>query len=312
MSANQLEYHLLYRLKFRQLRLLVAVDEQRNILRASEHLNIAQPAATKSIRELENVLDVSLFDRSSRGVTPTLYGEVVINHAKLILSQVRQISEDITSISQGVTGHINVGTLLAASPTLIPQSVLKLQEERPNITVTIIEGTNDKLMPALRTGDIDLVVGRLPQYREREGISQDIIYDEPIAIVARKDHPLSVKHKLSFSDLKDYDWILPPPTTSLRRQIESEFRNAGLEPPRQTIESISILTNFKLLCDTDMIAAMPVHVVDNNDDLTKLAMTFDAATSAVGVSYRSNHTPSTAVSYFIETLKTVANELNTS
>lgn len=312
MSASQLEYHLLYRLKFRQLRLLVAVDEQRNILRASEQLNIAQPAATKSIRELEDILGVSLFDRSSRGVTPTLYGEVVINHAKLILSQVRQISEEVTSISQGVTGHINVGTLLAASPTLIPQSVLKLKEERPNITVTIIEGTNDKLMPALRTGDIDLVVGRLPEYREREGISQDVIYDEPIAIVARKDHPLSVKSKLNFSDLKEYDWILPPPTTSLRRQIESEFRNAGYEPPRQTIESISILTNFKLLCETDMIAAMPVHVVDSNDALTKIAMTFDATTSAVGVSYRSNYTPSTAVSHFIETLKTVAKELNNS
>ena len=310
MSATQLENHLLHRLKFRQLRLLIAVDEQRNILRASEQLNIAQPAATKTIRELEDVLGVSLFDRSSRGVAPTLYGEVVINHAKLILSQVRQISEDITSISHGVTGHINIGTLLAASTTLIPQSVLQLKKERPNITVTIIEGTNDKLMPALRTGDIDLVVGRLPEFRERKGISQDVIYDEPIAIVVRKDHPLATNSKLSFAELKGYDWILPPSTTSLRRQIESEFRNARLEPPQQSIESISILTNFKLLTETDMIAAMPMHVVNNNDDLTSLSITFKAATSAIGVSHRTKNTPSKAVSHFIETLKSVAKEMN--
>lgn len=306
MSASQLEYHLLYRLKFRQLRLLVAVDEQRNILKASEQLNIAQPAATKSIRELEDILGVSLFDRSSRGVTPTPYGEVVINHAKLILSQVRQISEEVTSIAQGVTGHINIGTLLAASPTLIPKSVLKLKKERPNITVTIIEGTNDKLMPALRTGDIDIVVGRLPEFREREGISQDVIYDEPIAIVARKNHPLLGENNLEFARLKEFDWILPPTSTSLRRQIESEFRNEGLEPPRESIESISILTNFKLLRETDMIAAMPLHVAEHNDDLAVLPISFKGATSDVGVSYRSNYTLSTAVSYFIETLKNVA------
>lgn len=306
MSASQLEYHLLYRLKFRQLRLLVAVDEQRNILKASEQLNIAQPAATKSIRELEDILGVSLFDRSSRGVTPTPYGEVVINHAKLILSQVRQISEEVTSIAQGVTGHINIGTLLAASPTLIPKSVLKLKKERPNITVTIIEGTNDKLMPALRTGDIDIVVGRLPEFREREGISQEVIYDEPIAIVARKNHPLLSENKLGFAKLKNFDWILPPTSTSLRRQIESEFRNEGLEPPKENIESISILTNFNLLRETEMLAAMPLHVAEHNDDLAVLPISFKGATSDVGVSYRSNYTLSTAVSYFIETLKNVA------
>lgn len=310
MSASQLEYHLLYRLKFRQLRLLVAVDEQRNILKASEQLNIAQPAATKSIRELEDILGVSLFDRSSRGVTPTPYGEVVINHAKLILSQVRQISEELTSIAQGVTGHINIGTLLAASPTLIPKSVLKLKKERPNITVTIIEGTNDKLMPALRTGDIDIVVGRLPEFREREGISQDVIYDEPIAIVARKNHPLLGENNLEFARLKEFDWILPPTSTSLRRQIESEFRNEGLEPPRESIESISILTNFKLLRETDMLAAMPLHVAEHNDDLAVLPISFKGATSDVGVSYRSNYTLSTAVSYFIETLKNVATNID--
>lgn len=310
MSASQLEYHLLYRLKFRQLRLLVAVDEQRNILKASEQLNIAQPAATKSIRELEDILGVSLFDRSSRGVTPTPYGEVVINHAKLILSQVRQISEEVTSIAQGVTGHINIGTLLAASPTLIPKSVLKLKKERPNITVTIIEGTNDKLMPALRTGDIDIVVGRLPEFREREGISQDVIYDEPIAIVARKNHPLLGENNLGFAKLKEFDWILPPTSTSLRRQIESEFRNESLEPPRESIESISILTNFKLLRETDMLAAMPLHVAEHNDDLAVLPISLKGATSDVGVSYRSNYTLSTAVSYFIETLKNVAAEID--
>jgi len=306
MSSSQLEYHLLHRLKFRQLKLLVTVDEQRNILKASAVLNMAQPAATKNIRDLEDVLGVSLFDRSSRGVTTTIYGEVMIKHAKLILSQIKQVSEELTSLAHGISGHINVGTLLAASPTLIPQSMLVLKKERPNISLTITEGTNDRLMPALRSGELDIVIGRLPEFREREGLSQEELYNEPISVVVRRGHPLLEKNSLTFKDLKEFDWILPPPQTSLRRQIETAFRDAGIEPPVNNFESISILTNFKLLKETDMIAAMPFQVVENNSELCRLAISLEASTTAIGVTYRTQNTPSPAVSYFIKTLKKVA------
>ncbi|MDG1858525.1 MAG: LysR substrate-binding domain-containing protein [Emcibacteraceae bacterium] len=308
MSASQLEYHLLYRLKFRQLRLLVAVDEQRNILKASEQLNIAQPAATKSIRELEDVLGVSLFIRSSRGVSPTLYGDVAIKHAKMILSQIKQISEEIISLAHGVTGHINVGTLLAASPILIPKSILKLKEERPNITVTVMEGTNDKLMPALRTGDLDVVIGRLPEYREREGLTQHPLYEEPISIVVRKGHPIEDKPNITIEDLSKLEWILPLPQTSLRRQIETEFRNAEIEPPVNAIESVSILTNYEILLESDMVAAMPYQVAKNNQKLTILPFTFSDASSTIGVTVKAQENLSPAVEYYIETLKEVAQE----
>lgn len=309
MSSSQLEYHLLYRLKLRQLRLLVAVDQHRNILKASKQLNMAQPAATKNIRDLEKLLDVSLFDRSSRGVTPTHYGDVVIKHAKLILSQIKKTSEEITSLTEGVSGHLNIGTLLAASPTLVPQSILALNQERPNITISIIEGTNDKLMPALRTGDIDLVVGRLPEFRGREGLAQQPLYDEPIVIVVRNDHPLIKLKTLTFADLIKYDWILPPPQTSLRRQLEAEFRNADLEPPTNTIESISILTNFKLIAESDMIAAMPLHVVSHNPNLTSLQLQLTSARSTIGVTYRKNDNLSPALEYYIQTLIKTAKTL---
>ena len=308
MASSELEYHLLSRLKLRQLRLLVAVDQHRNILKASEQLNMAQPAATKNIRDLEKLLQVSLFDRSSRGVTPTRYGDIVIKHAKLILSQIKQTSEEITTLSQGITGHINVGTLLAASPTLIPQSVLELKKKRPNITVSIIEGTNDKLMPGLRAGDIDLVIGRLPEFREREGLTQKALYDEPIVIVACKEHPLTKIKKITFKRLAEYDWILPPPQTSLRRQLEAEFRNAGHEPPTTSVQSISILTNFKLISETDMIAAMPLHVVSSNPLLTPLSVELLSANSAIGVTYRTGAVLSPAVEYYIETLVNVAKQ----
>ena len=218
------ENFLLGRLKLRQLRLLTAVAEAGTVLKGSQVLNIAQPAATKSIKELEDALGVQLFERSSRGVTPTDFGHVMIKHAKLILTQLRHASEEMQSLDEGLSGRVYVGTLLAASPSLLPRALAVLRVRRPGIAVTVTEGTIDRLMPSLRTGDIDVVLGRLSEYREREGLEQELLYLDSISIVVRADHPLTKRRDLKLDDLVDQAWIMPPPQTSLRRQLDFAFR----------------------------------------------------------------------------------------
>lgn len=310
MTPLVLENHLLSRLKLKQLKLLVTVGEQKNILRAAQVLNMAQPAATKTIREIEATLGVALFERSSRGVAPTLYGEIIIRHAKLILSQLRHASEELLSLQEGTTGKIAVGTLLAAAPTLLPRSIALLKKERPNIIISVVEGTNDKLMPMLRVGDLDLVLGRLPEYREREGLTQEVLYYEPVCIVARRDHPLANRTDLTMADLADQEWILPPPQTSLRRQIESAFRKAGIEPPSRAVESVSVLTNHTLLMETDMVACMPFQVVETQEQLCRLPISLKAALGPVGVTLRSAPSLTPAALYFLGALRRVAAEMN--
>lgn len=300
------ENFLLSRLKLRQLKLVVTVAQEGNILRGSQVLNIAQPAATKSIKELEEALGVQLFERSSRGVTPTLYGDVIIRHAKLVLTQLRHASEELQSIESGLSGRVFVGTLLAASPTLLPRSLALLRERRPGIAVTVMEGTIDKLMPALRTGDLDVVLGRLPDFREREGVEQEVLYHEPIAIVARQDHPLTAKADLGLADLAGQPWILPPPETSLRRQLMVAFRRAEVEPPVDVVESLSILTNHTLLLESDMIAAMPYQVASVQPGLAVLPISLDATASRIGATTRSSVAPSAALACFMEITREVA------
>jgi DNA-binding transcriptional LysR family regulator len=305
-----LENRLEARLKLKQLRLLVRAGEQNNILRAAQLLNMAQPAATKIIRDLETALGVSLFDRSSRGVTPTLYGEVIIKHSKLILAQLRHASEEILSIKEGTTGKITVGTLLAAAPTLLPRSILKLKQERPNISFNVVEGTNDMLMPMLRVGDLDLVLGRLPEYREREGLVQEVLYYEPVSIVARKEHPLAGRDTLSLADVAQEEWILPPPQTSLRRQFEAAFRKVGLEPPVRAVESISILSNHTLLLHSDMLGVMPYQVVEAQHGLVRLPINLKVAAGPVGITFRAHAEPTPAAANFVEILRRVASEMS--
>lgn len=303
------ENFLLSRLKLRQLRLLTAIADEGTVLKGSQALNIAQPAATKSIKELEDALGVQLFDRSSRGVTPTDFGQVMIKHAKLILTQLRHAGEELQSLEEGLSGRVHVGTLLAASTSLLPRALARLRERRPGIAVTVDEGTIDRLMPGLRTGDIDVVLGRLPEYREREGLRQEVLYLDTVSIMVREGHPLTQRRDLTLADLVDQAWVMPPPQTSLRRQVDHAFRHEGLEPPQDVIESVSILTNHALLMSTDMLATMPHQVGIGQAGLTALPVILEGANSRIGATTHAHGELSAAARYFMAVVHEVAAEI---
>jgi DNA-binding transcriptional LysR family regulator len=153
------------RLKLRQLRLLVAVGQYGSIQHAARELRISQPAATKLIKDLELDFEVRLFDRTNRGVIPTAHGDALIRHGKLILAQVSNAAQELDDLSEGSSGRVVIGTLLAAAPELLPRAIETLLDERPRVAIKVVEGTNDVLMPALFAGEIDMIIGRLPAYR---------------------------------------------------------------------------------------------------------------------------------------------------
>jgi DNA-binding transcriptional LysR family regulator len=301
------------RLKLKQLRLLVAVAEHSSILHAAKTLNISQPAATKLIKDLEADFGVILFDRTNRGAIPTNYGEALVRHGKLILTQISNAAQELDNLNEGKGGRVVIGTLLAASAKLLPHTIARVHEARPNVTIVIREGTNDVLMPALQNGDVDLVLGRLAEYRHRKNIRQEELLPEEFCIVARKNHPLTTQSELASMDaLKQFGWILPPGDTTLRRQLEKEFLDAGHSPPENTVESVSFLTNRELLKVTDMLCAMPQHVVQDelaSGELVSLPSKIASSLTPVGVSYRREGGLSPAAEVFLQELKSTADDI---
>ena len=309
MLPANIERHLVSRLKIKHLKLLVTVGEQNNIYKASQLLHMAQPAVTKTIRDMENALELTLFNRSSRGVTPTGYGEVLIKHSKLILAQVRHVSEELVSLHEGVSGHINVGTLLAASPWLLPKSLASIKASRSQISITVTEGTSTLLLPRLLIGEIDVVVGRLPEVQDIEEIESVPLYYEPVSLVVRAGHPLLKRNKLDLKDLVQQSWILPSEGTVLRREIENAFHTANLPVPVNTIESVSVLTNRTLLQETDMIGSMPDAVLKTYEEvglLARLPVHIKANLAPVGYSVLVGRELTPAVQYFLQVLKNTA------
>lgn len=287
----------LTRLKLRQLRLLVAVSTHGNIQNAARTLGISQPAATKMIQDLELDFEVKLFDRTNRGVVPTVFGETMIRHGKLIFAQISNAAQELDDLSEGSAGRVVVGTLLAASASLLPEAIEILLAERPNVAVKVTEGTNEVLMPGLLSGEIDMVVGRLPSHRHRDKIRQEKLFEDRILAVVGPGHPLAGKDGISFAQTKPFGWILPPLETTLRRQVDHFFIGQQQYLPGLSIESVSYLTNRTLLQSRYLIGLMPAQVVADDlahGHLAQLDWTVPFGHGPIGVSLRATDTLSPA------------------
>jgi len=297
------------RLKLKQLRLLVTVGQYGNIQSAARELQISQPAATKLIQDLELDFEVILFERTNRGVIPTVYGDALIRHGKVILAQVSNAAQELDDLTEGSSGRVVVGTLLAAAPNLLPSAIEAVFADRPNVAIKVVEGTNDALMPALFSCEIDMIVGRLPAYRARARLVQEKLFDDRVLAVVGKQHPLAGKQSVSFKQIRSFGWILPPLETTLRRQIDQFFVSQNQYVPQTVFESVSYLTNRSLLQTRDLIGLMPEQVACSdveNGMLVEVDWAVPFGEGPVGISYRGPDSLSPAGTEFLKALRQVA------
>lgn len=297
------------RMTLRNLRLIEVIAREGNLVRAAQTMNMTQSAVTKALQEVEATVGAMLFERSNRGVVATAAGNALIAHASVILAQMQHAGQELADLRDGTSGTVAVGTLLAASAALLPRAILHVRASRPNLTIRILEGTNDTLMPLLRNGALDMVVGRLPVWRERDGLAQEELYDDHAVIVARQGHPLASREHLTLADLADQQWILPRPETTLRRQIDESFQAAGLRAPTAGVESMSVLTNRELLLASDFLAIWPIEIARlelRPGALRRLPLDLPSTRRPVGISTRANARLTPAAALFIAALRAAA------
>ncbi len=314
MPSLRLERWIARKLRLRHLEIIAEVYDFRSILKASKRLNVTQPAVTKAVKDIEATLGLQLFERTTRGLLPTVYGEIFARHAKTVLAQLRYAAEELENLRIGYSGHVTVGTVLAASASLLPEAVAMLKKDRSAIAITIVDGTYDVLLPALVVGDVDMVLGRLPEAGRRPGLLYEELHAEPICLAVRKNHPLAGKKSLRLADLVDQPWVLPGQESSLRRQIEKMFIEEKLDLPRNVITSMSVLVNRVLLRKSDCIAILPYHVARDDVEqglLALLSVKLNPLQIPVGAILRAPGELPPAARALMECLKVVGRELNT-
>ena len=312
MTSTRLERWITRKFRLRHLELIAELYDCRSILKASRRLSLTQPTVTKALQDVESTLGVRLFERSNRGLEPTPYGEIFARHAKIVLAQLRHAAEELEGLRAGYSGRVTVGTLLAASASILPDAIALLKKQRPGVAISVVVGTYDILMPSLLVGDLDMVLGRLPAEGRSRALVYEEFYAEPVCIVTRRGHPLARKRRLSLRDLANEAWLLPLPETALRRQIERAFLDANAPLPRNVIESISILTNRVLLRRSDCIGVMPYHVALDDVEhelLSILPVKLKSIESPVGAMLRAPGELPPAANALLECLRIAARDV---
>jgi DNA-binding transcriptional LysR family regulator len=307
------DWFLRSRLKMRHVHLVVAVEDLRSIHKAAARLRMTQPAATKLLSDLEHVLALKLFERTTRGIIPTPHGESLARHARAILGTLDHARDELAAISTGSTGRLNAGMLLVVAPVLMPRALLAFKRRNPRVTVHLQEGTLGTLLPMLRAGELDVVVGRLTSDFATTGLHFEHCYDEAMAVVARRGHPLRGRRRVTLAELAHVSWILPAPEAAYRHRIDAAFRQGGVEPPAQLIESMSILTNTTLLQESDMLGVMPQNIARHygkSGALAVLKVPLPLPSGPVGIITRADQPPVPALDDLVAALRATGRSLS--
>ena len=259
MSTNSIDGFEHIGLKPRQLQLIVALDDLRSISKVAHYVKITQPAVSKALAELERDLGLQLFERTNRGIIPTVYGECLVRHARIVLVEFMHSRDELRGLQFGVSGRINVGALSATAPSILPQALALLKQKSPVIHVQVQEGTMDTLLPQLWLGKLDFIVGRLASHLS-EGLAEQILAQESSLIVCAPSHPLAKRKKVGWRELKGYPWVLPPAGTLLREPLEQAFEFHHLPHPLDTIETLSVQITLSYVQCTQALAVLPSSV----------------------------------------------------
>jgi DNA-binding transcriptional LysR family regulator len=295
-------------LKTRHLVLLVELGRHGSIMHAAEAANLTQPAASKLLGELEHALGVQLFERLPRGVAPTWYGKVLIRRAGAALAEMDAAHQEVMELLSGLRGRVDVGAVLTPSTSLIPPAVTRLKSRHARVHVSITVDTSKLLVTRLRAGELDLVVGRILDTEAVDELNFEPITDEPHSLIARAGHPLASRSGLRLDELSAQGWILPPNGSIVRDRITALFLSQGLEQPAETVSTMALPTIAALLTASDMVAPLPVELVQaylDSGALTVLPYDLSLRMDMYGIITRRHHQLSPGAEAMLAALREV-------
>jgi DNA-binding transcriptional LysR family regulator len=312
MDTTNPNWFLKARLKTRQLLLLIALDDYRNIHRAADELHMTQPAASKQIKDLEEMLDVKLFERLPRGMEPTIYGETMIRHARMALTSLALAHDDIVTLKAGLTGQVEVGVIMTPAMALLPRAIARVKESAPLLRIGVQLETSNLLLDKLQHGMLDFMIGRIFDTGDTSGLIYEELTEEPACAVVRPGHPLLERKDLKLADIAPLPWIVPPHGSILRYRFDMMFRRAGLEPPANVVDTTAMLMITALLQQTDSLHVMPIEVAQYYASLNVmriLPIELPCKMDAFGIIRHQDHLLSPGADLLLRAVRAAAKEM---
>ena len=302
--------HIESRIKLRHLSCFIEVARLRSMGNAAEALHVSQPAVSKTIQELELLLGGSLFDRSKRKLLLTPLGEMFHRYAATSLAALRQGID----VARGghEAGVLRIGALPTVSARILPGAVEAFTAGGAGARTRIITGPNDYLLTLLRTGDVDLVIGRMAEPDAMAGLSFEHLYSEQVLLVVRPGHPLLSEGAFSLTMIERYQILMPTPDSVIRRPVDRLLLAHGITELRDEVETVSNAFGRTYIRQTNAVWIISEGVVANDlaeGQLARLPVDTSETKGPVGFTTRTQTIPTVAASSLIQCVRDVAGRL---
>ena len=243
------------RLRLRDVRVFLTVSELGSMGKAAAQLSVSQPAVSKSIAGMEDTLGVPLLDRTPQGVEPTIYGRALLKWANTVLDDLRQGVREIEFLADPTAGEVSIGTTEMMAAGVVPAVVHRLSRQYPRMTFNVLQARTLPLQYRdLRNRNVDLVLGRIPGPVEDDDLNVEILFDDPIFVVAGATHKWVRRRKIDAAELINEAWCMPANGGIVMTHIAQAFRAKGLEIPKHTVGSTSIQLFMALIATGNFLS----------------------------------------------------------
>ncbi len=251
-------------MKLNHLRNVVAIVERGSLRAAAKHLGLAQPAMSRSIRELEQELGVVLFERTKFGMTPTPAGEIFLRRARSVQADLQRGLDEIAQFKGNNVGRMTVAFSTAGLIVMLPKILRPFRRRFPKVRVKVLESSMPAIEADLRDGLVDMYYGPVPQDFADSSLIIEHLFDNPRIVVGRPGHPL--RSATSLHELAAESWVASHMTMSTDGEVTAIFEAAGLPLPHIVMEAGSGMSLISIIKSSDLLAPLSAQWLDFLDE----------------------------------------------
>jgi len=297
-------------MELRDLEYFAVIGEHGHLGRAAEALHLSQPALSKSLRRLEQLLDVKLVNRTAKGVELTPEGSMLLMRVRDLRVSLQGVAREISDMAEGRAGHLRVGVGLPVSEKLVSNAFAVLLEDAPRTKLLVTASDGDLMFPALHNGELDVIVA---YFRPSEGLVGEPLYDDEFVVCASAKHRLAGCKDVTMTDLAKERWAFGDPASISQRWLLDKFREAGFPPPNTAFQSRSLALKQRIVACSGLLTFTSRSVFQQfaPDSAVKILPVNELRWPwPVSVVYRSQISLPPVARRFIEIIKATAKALH--
>jgi DNA-binding transcriptional LysR family regulator len=297
------------RIKFRDLHIALAVAQSGSMLKAAEALAISQPVVSKVIADLEHVLGVRLFDRSRKGVEPTVSGRALLNRGRAAFDELKQGVKEIEFLNDPTLGELRIGASPSLSEGIALAVIERISQQYPRVVFHVVQGDTLALSDELQERRIELAFAQISGLAPKEYIDVEMLFEEPLVIVAGMQTAWVLRRKIKLAELVNESWTWPMPGTVFDSLVVEAFRASEVEPPHAAVHVDAFNVRLRLAATGRFLAivtASSMRFPGKHPSIKVLPVELPTTHRQIGIITLKNRTLSPLAQLFIKCAREVA------